>query len=114
MENNDKHKILLADNEPQKLKNLLKALNPDRYRGFVASNGKLAVEQALKKLSESVIRDSVVPKMNSMIHRFTAIASAPNDYTRNPLSPSNLKSGLKIDICQVLFRNLTKQHDTFK
>jgi hypothetical protein len=45
MNSNGKYKILLADNEPQNIKDLLEAVNPDNYRMFVPSNGKSTVEK---------------------------------------------------------------------
>ena len=58
------YKILLADDEPQNIKNLFDALNPEIYRFFVASNGKPAVEQAIKHQPDAIIMDWDMPEMN--------------------------------------------------
>ncbi len=57
MNNSEKYKILLAEDEPQNVRLLFEALNPGIYRVFVASNGKSAVEQALRYQPDAIIMD---------------------------------------------------------
>jgi len=60
------YKILLVDDQPENLRDLFEALNPDIYRMFVASNGKSAVEQTLKHKPNAIIMDWDMPEMNGM------------------------------------------------
>ncbi len=62
----NKYKILLADDEPQNIKILFEAMNPEIYRVFVASNGKDAVEQTIKHHPDAIIMDWDMPEMDGM------------------------------------------------
>jgi len=63
LETDSKYKILLADDEPQNIKDLFEAFNPESYRVFVASNGKSAVGQALKHQPDAIEIDVCVKSM---------------------------------------------------
>lgn len=62
----EKYKILLAEDEPQNVRLLLEASNACIYRVFVASNGKSAVEQALRYQHDSIIINWDMPEMDGM------------------------------------------------
>jgi DNA-binding response OmpR family regulator/DNA-binding CsgD family transcriptional regulator len=66
LDSSGKYKILLADDEPQNIRNLFEALNPEIYRVFVASNGKNAVEQTIIHHPDAIIMDWEMPEMNGM------------------------------------------------
>ena len=122
METNSKYKILLADDEPQDIKDLFQALNPEIYKVFVASNGKSAVEQALKHQPDAIIMNWDMPEMNGMdaikIIRInddiknipiivatgkmtdvenlrTALETGANDYIRKPYDPIEIEARVK-------------------
>ncbi len=115
------YKVLLADDEPQNIKNLFDALKPEIYRVFVAANGKAAVEQALKHQPDAIIMDWDKPEMNGidailiiratdkiknipiivatgkMTHLEnlrTAIESGAIDYIRKPYDPIEIEARL--------------------
>jgi len=62
MNNRHKYKILLADDEPRNIKDLLEALNPGNYRMFVSSHWRRSFEQALKRQADAIIVDGMMPK----------------------------------------------------
>ena len=122
MNNSEKYKILLAEDEPQNVRLLFEALNPGIYRVFVASNGKSAVEQALRYQPDAIIMDWDMPEMNGMqaikIIRATdeiknipiivatgkmtsvgnlrtALETGANDYIRKPYDPIEIEARLK-------------------
>jgi len=122
MNNSEKYKILLAEAEPQNVRLLFEALNPVIYRVFVASNGKSAVEQALRYQPDAIIMDWDMPEMNGMqaikIIRATdeiknipiivatgkmtsvgnlrtALETGANDYIRKPYDPIEIEARLK-------------------
>lgn len=66
MNNTEKYKILLADDEPQNVRLLSDALNPGIYRAFVASNGKVATKQTLKYQPDDNIPDQCMPETYRM------------------------------------------------
>jgi DNA-binding response OmpR family regulator len=113
------YKILLVDDEPQNIKDLFEALNPDIYRMLVATNGKYAVEQAIKHTPDAIIMDWDMPEMNGMeaikIIRHhdeikdipiivatgkmttvenlrTALENGANDYIRKPFDPIEIEA----------------------
>ncbi len=122
METDSKYKILLADDEPQNIKNMFNALNVDAYRIFVASTGKLAVELAIKHVPDAIIMDWDMPEMNgmeaikiirntpeikdipiivatgkmiSMENLRTALETGANDYIRKPYDPIEIDARVK-------------------
>ncbi len=119
MEDFQKFKILLADDEPLNIRDLFSALNTDIYRIFVASNGKQAVEQAIKHTPDAIIMDWEMPEMNgleaitiirhfdsikdtpiimatgkmtSVQHLRTALESGANDFIRKPFDPLEIEA----------------------
>jgi DNA-binding response OmpR family regulator/DNA-binding CsgD family transcriptional regulator len=122
MDNSDKYKILLADDEPQNVRNLFESLNPEIYRVFVASNGKNAVGQAIKHQPDAIIMDWEMPEMDGMEAirairatdeirdipiivatgkmtlaenlRF-ALETGANDYIRKPYDPIEIEARVK-------------------
>lgn len=122
MESTVKYKILLADDEPQNVRILFDALNPEIYRLFVASNGKSAIEQAIIHLPDAIIMDWEMPEMNGLeairIIRTTgeimdipiivatgkmtrvenlrtALETGANDYIRKPYDPIEIEARIK-------------------
>ena len=61
MKKTERHKILLADDEPQNLKSLFEALTSENYQIYTAPNGAVAFEQALKYLPKAIIMDWDMP-----------------------------------------------------
>jgi DNA-binding response OmpR family regulator/DNA-binding CsgD family transcriptional regulator len=66
MNNTDKYKILLADDEPQNIRTLFAVLDQQQYEVFAAPNGKIAVEQAVKHRPDAIIMDWDMPEMDGM------------------------------------------------
>ncbi len=106
-----RHKIVLADDEPQNLRSLFNALASENYRIYTAPDGKVAYEQVLKHMPNAVIMDWDMPgtsgleaikrirenpgtkyipiimatgKMTSTENLETALKAGANDYIRKP------------------------------
>ena len=119
MDNNQKYKVLLVDDEPQNLKYLFEALNPETYWMFVASNGRSAVEQTLKHHPDAIVMDWDMPimdgmeaikiirandgikdtpiivatgKMTSAENLRRALETGANDYIRKPFDPIEIQA----------------------
>jgi CheY-like chemotaxis protein len=115
----DNYKILLADDEPQNIRDLFEVLNAEHYRLFVASNGKSAVEQAIIHQPDAIIMDWDMPEMDGMeaIKRIkdigvlkdipiivatgkmtsvenlqTALDAGATDYIRKPFDPIEIQA----------------------
>jgi DNA-binding response OmpR family regulator/DNA-binding CsgD family transcriptional regulator len=122
LDHTEKYKILLADDDPGNVRNLFDALNPDIYRIFAASNGKSAIEQAIKHLPDAIIMDWDMPELDGMeaIHIIrntddikdipiivatgkmthvenlrTALETGANDYIRKPYDPLEIEARVK-------------------
>lgn len=122
MNNSEKYKILLAEDEPQNVRLLFETLNPGIYRVFVASNGQSAIEQAMKHHPDAIIMDWDMPemdgiqaikiiratdeiknipiivatgKMTSVGNLRTALETGANDYIRKPYDPIEIEARLK-------------------
>lgn len=118
----EKNKILLANVEPQNVRNLFDVLDNRIYRVFVASNGKSAVEQACRYQPDAIIMDWDMPEMDGMeaikIIRATdeiknipiivatgkttsvenlrtALETCANDYIRKPYDPIEIEARVK-------------------
>ena len=116
------HKILIADDEPQNIKDLFEVLSQEQYRVFVVANGKEAIEQAIKHQPDAIIMDWEMPKMDGMqatkeIRRLeqtknipiivatgkmtnvenlqTALETGANDYIRKPYDPIEIIARVK-------------------
>ena len=119
MENNQKYKVLLVDDEPQNIKYLYETLNPWVYRVIVASNGRSAIEQTLKHHPDAIVMDWDMPimdgmeaikiiranngikdipiivatgKMTSVENLRTALETGANDYIRKPFDPIEIQA----------------------
>jgi DNA-binding response OmpR family regulator len=119
MDNNQKYKVLLVDDEPQIIKYLFESLNPETYWMFVASNGRSAVEQTLKHRPDAIVMDWDMPimdgmeaikiiranngikdtpiivatgKMTSAENLRTALETGANDYIRKPFDPIEIQA----------------------
>ena len=119
MDNNHKYKVLLVDDEPQNIKFLFEALDPEIYWAYVASNGRSAVELTLKHHPDVVIMDWDMPvmdgmeaitilrdnaavkdipiivatgKMTSLENLHTALKTGANDYIRKPFDPIEIEA----------------------
>jgi len=111
MDKVERHKILLADDEPQNLRYLFEALASEKYQIYTAQNGAVAFEQTLKILPNAIIMDWDMPclsgieavqrirerpetknipilmatgVMTSTEHLKTALNAGANDYIRKP------------------------------
>ena len=119
MDKKPKYKILLVDDEPQNIKNLFEALNPEIYWAYVASNGKSAIELTLKHHPDVIIMDWDLPemdgmeaialiraneaikdipiivatgKMTNLENLHTALKTGANDYIRKPFDPIEIEA----------------------
>lgn len=96
-----KHKILLADDEPQNIKDLVAALSCEQYELFVAPNGKIAYEQAIEIKPDAIIMDWEMPAMNGLetlkkIRQTTHINHTPIIMATGKMtSVENLKTALE-------------------
>jgi len=102
LKTDSKYKILLADDEPQNIKDLFQALNPESYRIFVASKGKSAVELALNQQSDASIMDCEMPEMEGMENLLTAPGTATNDYIKKPFGSNEIETRLQSTITHSL------------
>ena len=119
MDNNQKYKVLLVDDEPQNIKYLFESLNPRVYRVIVATNGRSAVEQTLKHRPDAIVMDWDMPimdgmeaikiiranngikdtpiivatgKMTSAENLRRALETGANDYIRKPFDPIEIQA----------------------
>ena len=119
MDKKPKYTILLVDDEPQNIKHLFEALNPEIYWAYVASNGKSAIELTLKHHPDVIIMDWDLPemdgmeaialiraneaikdipiivatgKMTNLENLHTALKTGANDYIRKPFDPIEIEA----------------------
>ena len=94
-------KILLVDDEPKNIKDLVEALDCDKYELFIAPNGKLAYEQAKVIKPSAIIMDWDMPEMNGLealkkIRQTTGINNTPIIMATGKMtSVENLKTALE-------------------
>lgn len=60
------YKILIADDEPQTIKNLYYALEKENFDIYSASNGKQAIQIAIEKQPHTIILDWNMPEINGI------------------------------------------------
>ena len=92
MEIDSKYKIRLADDEPQNIKDLFGALNPEVYRVFVASIGKSAVEQALKRQPDTIEIETPLKSMIRLKLEHQKIINLEKEITQQKLGLNTDKS----------------------
>ena len=122
MELDINYKILIADDEPQNIKDLFKALNGGNNRVFVAPDGVTAVKLVAKHHPDAIIMDWDMPKMSgleaikiirenestkhipiivatgkmtSVENLRTALETGANDYIRKPYDPIEIEARIK-------------------
>ncbi|HBZ65333.1 MAG TPA: hypothetical protein DEO70_00730 [Bacteroidales bacterium] len=59
-------KVLIADDEPQNIKDIFEVLKKENYQLLVAPNGKIAVEVAEKHRPQAIIMDWDMPEMDGI------------------------------------------------
>ena len=122
MEKTERHKILLADDEPLNLKYLYEALALEDYQVYTVPDGEAAFEQALKYTPNAIIMDWDMPgvsgleavkrirerpetknipiimatgKMMSVENLKMALDAGANDYIRKPLDTIEIIARVK-------------------
>ncbi|NCA80882.1 MAG: response regulator transcription factor [Sphingobacteriia bacterium] len=122
MDEAEKNRILLADDEPQNLRSLFEALASEKYQIYTAPNGAVAFEQALKYLPNAIIMDWDMPgisgieavrrlreqpqtknipiimatgKMTSVENLKAALDAGANDYIRKPFDTVEIIARVK-------------------
>lgn len=102
MNNLNKYKILLADDEPQNLKFLFDALATEDYQIFSAPNGAVAIDLTVKHLPDAIIMDWDMPVING-IEAIQQLRKIPETKfipiimaTGKMISTENLKMALNV------------------